>query len=280
MISREFKVFLLILLFFGSLWAYQFRGRDLRSWLELGEPPPEPGEDLVDLKSDVGWVLDPSKDQRFLTRISFLRPQPSMSSPETQFHADSSPAGIAWGEEDFSAPDIEEESDEEPVELMIRSSLEDADPSIPKSDDGEKKRGRENKESESPKGPSNTNRPPIPTDPHKDPADGNRNSAKKSNPTVVKTVPEKKPMRISVKHKVRKKETLASIARRYYKNNTGAWRKIFAANRGKLSSPHKLPVGLVLTIPGVEVTASSSKKEGVKTVSEDSTRSRSSQRNG
>src|SRR5688572_9428586 len=52
-----------------------------------------------------------------------------------------------------------------------------------------------------------------------------------------------------VSHVVGLKETLASLARRYYGNDTEKWKAIFAANQERLDDPHSLPVGTVLDIP-------------------------------
>jgi nucleoid-associated protein YgaU len=49
-------------------------------------------------------------------------------------------------------------------------------------------------------------------------------------------------------HTVAKGDTLYSIAKKYYNDGTKA-DKIFQANKGKLSSPDRLQVGMVLTIP-------------------------------
>ena len=59
MVSRAFKVFLLMVLSFGGLWAYHYRAADLRTWLELGEPPFSGSNELPGLRSPVERVLDP-----------------------------------------------------------------------------------------------------------------------------------------------------------------------------------------------------------------------------
>jgi hypothetical protein len=54
-----------------------------------------------------------------------------------------------------------------------------------------------------------------------------------------------------VSHTVGAGETLGSIARTYY-GSAGEWRRIFDANRDRVSDPDRLPVGLTLRIPGTE----------------------------
>lgn len=49
-------------------------------------------------------------------------------------------------------------------------------------------------------------------------------------------------------HVVEKGDTLYRLARKYY-DDQSRWRTIYDANRGTLSSPHKLFVGQELTIP-------------------------------
>lgn len=51
-------------------------------------------------------------------------------------------------------------------------------------------------------------------------------------------------------HVVRRGETLAGIARQYYRD-TERWREIFDANRQVVSDPHLLREGMELRIPGV-----------------------------
>ena len=49
-------------------------------------------------------------------------------------------------------------------------------------------------------------------------------------------------------YKVESGDTLAGIARKYYKNS-GQWQKIAEANKGTLSDPTKLKPGMILVIP-------------------------------
>jgi nucleoid-associated protein YgaU len=49
-------------------------------------------------------------------------------------------------------------------------------------------------------------------------------------------------------YKVESGDTLAGIARKYYKNS-GQWQRIAEANKGTLSDPTKLKPGMVLVIP-------------------------------
>ena len=49
-------------------------------------------------------------------------------------------------------------------------------------------------------------------------------------------------------YKVESGDTLAGIARQFYKNS-GQWQKIAEANKGTLSDPTKLKPGMVLVIP-------------------------------
>ena len=49
-------------------------------------------------------------------------------------------------------------------------------------------------------------------------------------------------------HVVQPKETLYGLAQRYY-GDKNQWRKIYYANRNRLSDPNNLPVGARLIIP-------------------------------
>jgi nucleoid-associated protein YgaU len=49
-------------------------------------------------------------------------------------------------------------------------------------------------------------------------------------------------------YQVKSGDTLAGIARQFYKNS-GQWQKIAEANKGTLSDPTKLKPGMVLVIP-------------------------------
>jgi len=49
-------------------------------------------------------------------------------------------------------------------------------------------------------------------------------------------------------HEVQAGDTLYSLAEKYY-NNRKQWRKIFVANRNRLTDPNHLPVGMRLIIP-------------------------------
>jgi len=59
---------------------------------------------------------------------------------------------------------------------------------------------------------------------------------------------DKKPGGASRTYVVREGDTLASIARKFYKS-TGRWKKIRDANKGLLDDPAKLKPGMTLTIP-------------------------------
>ena len=48
---------------------------------------------------------------------------------------------------------------------------------------------------------------------------------------------------------VQKGDSLWSISRKIYKDNGGNWKKLYNANKDKLSSPSSLKAGMVLTIP-------------------------------
>ena len=50
------------------------------------------------------------------------------------------------------------------------------------------------------------------------------------------------------KHTVKKGDTLWKIAKKYYGKGS-KYKKIYNANKKKISNPNKLTVGLVLTIP-------------------------------
>ena len=49
-------------------------------------------------------------------------------------------------------------------------------------------------------------------------------------------------------HVVRAKETLFALARMYYNDHT-QWKKIYQANRGQISDPNVIKVGMKLVIP-------------------------------
>jgi nucleoid-associated protein YgaU len=49
-------------------------------------------------------------------------------------------------------------------------------------------------------------------------------------------------------HKVRKGETLAQVAKRYYGDDS-EWRRIYSANRDVLKDPNRLKPGVTLRIP-------------------------------
>lgn len=49
-------------------------------------------------------------------------------------------------------------------------------------------------------------------------------------------------------HVVQKKDTLFSLARMYYSDQS-KWRDIYEANRGEIADPNKIRVGQKLTIP-------------------------------
>ncbi len=49
-------------------------------------------------------------------------------------------------------------------------------------------------------------------------------------------------------HLVQPKETLYGLAQRYY-GNKNQWRRIYYANRNRLTDPNDLPVGIRLIIP-------------------------------
>ena len=55
----------------------------------------------------------------------------------------------------------------------------------------------------------------------------------------------------TVTHEVKKGDTLAKLARRYFGGEAGpeSWRRIFDANRSLIKDPHRLTVGKRLTIP-------------------------------
>src|SRR6266545_2792184 len=92
--SAAFKVFLLIVLLFGACWAYQFRARDLREWLEPGLHAPVERDDLPGLFSPVERVFDPGETgfsrssppeaagARFLASLRYEPPPPPPRTPE------------------------------------------------------------------------------------------------------------------------------------------------------------------------------------------------------
>jgi LysM repeat protein len=66
-------------------------------------------------------------------------------------------------------------------------------------------------------------------------------------PPTTKTT-DKKPGANPRTYVVREGDTLASIARKFYKS-TGRWKKILNANKGVIDDPAKLKPGMTLTIP-------------------------------
>ncbi len=271
--SRAFQVFLLIVLLFGALWAYRFRSRDLRAWLEFGEPPPPEAEELIGLRSPVDRVLTSRTGARlpafFVHRAAappealiesspegFLDPPPA---PEPQEQAGERAAELARG------PD---EPEREPVVIRIlpreRSTRREA--AAPRGEPVG--RSAETKQADGspavktvpatgPRRPSGSiepgSRSPTLTPGAAQPGAKKRRPASVDGAAaLVKSKPaETVPVRKVVSHVVRDKETLASLARRYYKNDTERWREIFSANQHRIEDPDRLPLGLVLEIPGV-----------------------------
>ncbi len=279
MTSRAFKVFLLMVLGFGSLWAYQFRTRDLRAWLERGEPPPGGPDDLAVLRSPVNRVLDPRKDSRALVTIYYQESSPSEPAAEETVLADL-PTPV--GPETNSAPRIDPEEEEPEAIILLEEPApqepprtKDVRPPAPDAakKEREKVRPREKPAEKAAEKPAEkkTDRPkaervrPGRPDPHAIPADGSRPPGETgqglagdpARPDAAKAVPDAPrgetapppPRRKSISHVVREKETLASLARQYYQNDTDRWRDIFAANQSRLPDPDALSPGMVIEIP-------------------------------
>ncbi len=286
--SRAFRVFLLIVLLFGALWAYRYRARDLRAWLEFGEPPPPEADELVGLRSPVDRVLTPRMGARlpafFVRRVESPAAVPE-DPPEVFVDPPTAPElqervvepAAEYGRELARGPD---EPEREPVVLRFfprprsprREAADEAiapkpiggslDPqpapqpgpkSAPKSAPAAERGAR--RPSGTPSGTiapgsGSQNLSPGATQPgaKKKRSDQGGPTAVLANATPVETAPAQK----TVSHVVRDRETLASLARRYYKNDTERWREIFSANQHRIADPDRLPLGLVLEIPGVQ----------------------------
>ncbi len=70
----------------------------------------------------------------------------------------------------------------------------------------------------------------------------------RSTPDRHKAQTAQKPSGTTIRHKVRRNDTLAGISKRYY-GTTRKWRLIYDANRSKISNPDVLTVGTSLSIP-------------------------------
>ena len=96
---------------------------------------------------------------------------------------------------------------------------------------------------------------PSPPPPEKARPGAGEKSSGNGKPAGDQTVrPEKKketrdPAPRPITHRVMGKETLAALARRYYRGDGELWTRIYEANRDVLEDPHALQVGIVLKIP-------------------------------
>jgi nucleoid-associated protein YgaU len=281
MISSGFKVFLLIVLFSGALWAYRFRARDLRAWLEFGEPPALPGEELPGLRSPVDRVLDPRQDARFLAALRYQAPRPPVPEepveelvladlpprfPEEPVRDIQPPAPAVQAAENPAA--VEEEK--EPILIHLppaekKAASDQKGGSRPTSSASEKEREKKEgggKAEKAARARTPEKRPEKSEKPEKPASErpGNPRSDSRASPGEEGEPPEG-PARLVdenggsrrrvVSHVVRPKETLASLARRYYQNDTERWKVIFAANQERIADPDNLPLGLVIDIPDV-----------------------------
>jgi phage tail protein X len=287
MMTRAFKVFLLMLLFFVAIWAWKFRSRDIRSWLELGNPPPAPTDELAAIRSKVDGVIEPSRLTRMLARI-YIKDPLTASPAEVEEFVDPP------SEEEDPPPVYYEPEEDQPVEIILRegpeASVARATPPRPaekgsKGREAEKERPKAGAEKIQEPGKAVAEKSPAPApkterakgakseakpersrqertrarpDPHAIPADGVK-PPREPEPVLVKGgAPDAPRKRTTVTHVVRKKDTLASLARRYYRNDTEMWRTIYAANQERIANPDELPVGAVIDIPGPLESGSSS----------------------
>ena len=319
--TRAFKVFLLIILSFGSVWAYQFRVVELEALLSAGLAE-DGGVGLAGLRSPVDRVLDPRDGRRMYARVHYDRPAfppeplvvpeasiegPEFAAPDPADEA----ADLANAERPPQTPPFELTPRETPVPRAYGEAdgadLPEQEPrpfrfaeqasrfadQAPRG--GAKKGGTEGKKSErgerrlekpepSPSTPaadekartdparvpppsralpneggprSRGARPKVDRSKPPEPAPANGRPGPqpgpRSKPSAGLALGESAPVPrlTTVNHVVREKETLASLARRYYQNDTERWRSIFAANQTALDDPHFLPPGTVLQIPDV-----------------------------
>jgi len=271
MISREFKVFLLILLFFGALMAYRYRSRDIGEWLGLGSSlADEPGS-LADMRSHVNRVIDPERDSPALARLYIREPRLEVE-PLESILADPPPdraeEGDVEGEEvprGGAAGEAASWDGDRGVGTKTTGQREKEKETKRDTDTGTGKPGSDHRGASGPgapqpdagdvKGSNPSGEEPSRSekrDPHKAPADGRKRPARKDRPLVARDTGEADSAGgKTVKHVVRRNDTLTGISLKYY-NTSKSWRRIYTANRGKISDPNRIKVGLVLSIPNVE----------------------------
>jgi len=67
-----------------------------------------------------------------------------------------------------------------------------------------------------------------------------------------------------ITHKIKANDSLFKLAKRYY-NDGSKWKKIFQANKNKMSNPNSLKIGQELLIPNITVSRKEDKQRTIKT---------------
>ncbi len=67
-----------------------------------------------------------------------------------------------------------------------------------------------------------------------------------------------------ITHKIKANDSLFKLAKRYY-NDGSKWKKIFQANKNKMSNPNSLKIGQELLIPNITVSRKEDKQGIIKT---------------
>ena len=92
--------------------------------------------------------------------------------------------------------------------------------------------------------------------------EGNRASDLIIPPELVKASVANSNRRIT--HKIKANDSLFKLAKRYY-NDGSKWKKIFQANKNKMSNPNSLKIGQELLIPNITVSRKEDKQGIIKT---------------
>ncbi len=67
-----------------------------------------------------------------------------------------------------------------------------------------------------------------------------------------------------ITHKIKANDSLFKLAKRYY-NDGSKWKRIFQANKNKMSNPNSLKIGQELLIPNITVSRNEDKQRTIKT---------------
>jgi len=67
-----------------------------------------------------------------------------------------------------------------------------------------------------------------------------------------------------ITHKIKANDSLFKLAKRYY-NDGSKWKRIFQANKNKMSNPNSLKIGQELLIPNITVSRKEDKQRTIKT---------------